>query len=187
MQDKKQVKCRIITYLCGGNDLSEKFIALLKAGGLTEKDGKAIRDKLTEQLDSNYNFDLLFVEHYIEQLSNRNDCPADEMKIYRQDDEYLQLLDMHFPQTVREAVDAVIDMLSDEDIAEIKKQDKFQFGISQHFALGLFIRNHFGINQGQSKTLYSDILQISGKNFIMSDDVSGYLLDEIWEEIQRRD
>ncbi len=185
MQDKKQIKMEIITYLCGGPDLSPEFIGLLEAGGLTEKDGKIIRNKLIDQLDSNYNFDLLFNEYYIEQLKDRDDYPVKAMRAYTSDEEYLELLDKHFPQTVSEAVDVVIGMLVDDAIEKIKKQDKFTFGVRQHFGLGLYMRNHFGINQGQSKALKLDILQRSGERFLMADDVSGYLLDEVWEEIQR--
>lgn len=187
MKDKMQAKMQIITYLCGGDDLSPEFIALLKEGDLTERDGKIIRDKMIKQTDSNYNLDLLFKDFYLEQLSDKDYYPSAEMGKYTGDEEYLQLLDRHFPQTVCEAADTVIGMLDIEEIRKIKKQDKFQFGISQHFGLGLFMRNHFGINQNQSVTLYSDILEKSGKTFYMSDEVSGYLLDEIWDEIQRRD
>ena len=176
----------IISYLCGGPELSPEFIGLLEAGGLTEKDGKTIRQKMIDDLDSNYNFDLLFNEYYIEQLEDRDDYPADEMRQYTSDSQYLQLLDKHFPQTVSEAVDVVIGMLDDDAIEKIKKQDKRTFSALQHFGLGLYMRNHFGINQGQSKALKLDILQRSGERFLMADDVSGYLLEEVWEEIQKR-
>ena len=187
MNDKKEIKRQIITYLCGDSDLSPKFIRLLEAGGLSEKDGKIIRSKLIEDIDSNYNFHLLFEEYYLDQLTDKNNYPADEMKKYTSDEEYLQLLDKHFPQSVSEAVDVVIGMLDSDEIKKIKKQDKSQFSINQHFGLGLFIRNHFGINLRQSMTLYMDICEKSGERFLMSDDVSGWLLGEIWEEIQKRD
>lgn len=186
MQDKKEIKMEIITWLCGDDELSEKFIRLLEAGGLTEKDGKIIRQELIDQLDSNYNFHLLFDEYYIEQLNDRKDYPFEAMRVYTSDEEYLELLDKHFPQTVSEAVDIVIGMLDDETIEKVKKLDRHMFRVYQHFGLGLFMRNHFGINLQQSESLYSDILQRSGKTFYMSDDISGYLLEEVWDEIQRR-
>ncbi|WP_406533852.1 DUF6794 domain-containing protein [Methanobrevibacter sp.] len=186
MQDKKQIKMEIITYLCGCPELSPEFIGLLEAGGLTEKDGKTIRQNLINNLDSNYNFDLLFEEYYMERLKDRDDYPAEAMRAYTSDEEYLQLLDKHFPQTVSEAVDVVIGMLDDDVIEKIKKQDKFDFGVRQHFGLGLYMRNHFGINLEQSKALKLDILQRSGESFLMADDVSDYLLGEVWQEIQRR-
>ena len=109
------------------------------------------------------------------------------MRKYRSDGEYLEMLEKHFPQSVSEAADIVIGMLNFEDIAKIKKMDKFDFELSRHFGLGLFMRNNFAINQSLSKTLYADILERSGKTLFLSDDISGYLLEEIWEEIQRRD
>lgn len=187
MQDKKLIKLEIITYLCGDNDLSPKFIKLLKAGDLTEEDGKIIQDRLIYNIYSDYNIDLLFEEFYRDQLKSRDDYPVDEIKEYTGDNEYLELLDKHFPQTVSEAIDIIIGRLDIEDIRKIKKQDKSEFTSYQHFGLGLFMRNHFGINLQQSKTLYSDILERSGKTFYMSDDISGYLLEEIWDEIQKRD
>ena len=187
MCDNKQIRQEIVTYLCGDDDLSEDFIELLKAGNLAEEDGKIIRDKLVSQIDSHYNFDLLFEDFYRKQLKCGDDYPAEEMRKYRSDDEYLEMLDKHFPQTVSEAIDIIIGMLDIEDIAKIKKMDKFDFELSQHFGLGLFMRNNFGINQGLSKTLYADILERSQRAFFMSDDISGYLLEEIWEEIQARD
>ena len=92
MQDKRKIRQEIITYLCGGSELSPKFIRLLEEGGLTENDGKTIQGKMTEELDSNYNLDLLFEEYYIEQLKDRDDYPAEEMRRYLSDEEYLQLL-----------------------------------------------------------------------------------------------
>jgi hypothetical protein len=77
-------------------------------------------------------------------------------------------------------------LLGEEEIGEIKKQDKSVFSRREHFGLGLFIRNHFGINSNKSKISYSDFLEKSNKPFFRSDDVSGYLLGEVWEEIQRR-
>ena len=186
MKDKKEIKMEIVNWLCGDDELSEKFITLLEAGGLTEEEGKIIRNKLVDRLDSNYNFDLLFEEYYIEQLKDREDYPFEAMRAYTSDDEYLQLLDKHFPQTVSEAVDIVIGMLDDKTIEKIRNIDRHTFRVYQHFGLGLFMRNHFGINLRQSRALYSDILEKSGRRFLMSDDISGYLLEEVWDEIQRR-
>lgn len=186
MEDKRQIRMVIVNWLCGDEVLSDKFITLLEAGGLTEDDGKIIRQKLIDDLESNYNFHLLFEEYYIEQLKDRKDYPVEAMREYTSDEEYLQLLDRHFPQSVSEAVDIIIGMLDDEAIEKIKKQDKFDFGVRQHFGIGLFMRNQFGINLHQSMTLYCDILEKSGRRFLMSDDISGYLVDEVWEEIQRR-
>lgn len=186
MQDKRQIKREIIACLCGDDGLSPKFITILEAGGLSESDGEIIRKKLEDQIDSNYNLDLLFKQYYTEQLEDANDYPIEEMNEYTGDSQYLQLLDRHFPQSVDEACEAVIGMLDEEEILWIKKYKKSSFRRSQHFELGLFMRNHFGINQSQSRTLMCDIMERSGKMLFLNDDVSGYLLDELWEEVQRR-
>ena len=186
MQDKRKIRQEIITYLCGGSELSPKFIRLLEKGGLTENDGRTIQGKMAEELDSNCNLDLLFEECYIGQLKDMDDYPAEEMRRYLSDEEYLKLLKKHFPQTVSEAVDSVIGMLDGEEIKEIGKQDKFTFTMDQHFGLGLFMRNHFGINQGYAGSLLAYISEKSGESFLFNDDISGYLLEEVWDEIQRR-
>ena len=186
MQDKRKIRQEIITYLCGGSELSPKFIRLLEKGGLTENDGRTIQDKMAEELDSNCNLDLLFEEGYIGQLKDRDDYPAEEMRRYLSDEEYLQLLKKHFPQTVSEAVDSVIGMLDEEEIKRIGKQDKSAFTWYHHFGLGLFMRNNFGINQGHAGSLLADISEKSGDSFLFNDDISGYLLEEVWDEIQRR-
>lgn len=141
---------------------------------------------MAEELDSNCNLDLLFEECYIEQLKDRDDYPAEEMRIYLSDEDYLKLLKKHFPQTVFEAVDSVIGMLDEEEIKKIGKQDKFIFTMDQHFGLGLFMRNNFGINQVYAGSLLADISEKSGELFLFNDDISGYLLEEVWDEIQRR-
>ena len=186
MNDKRKTRLEIVTWLCGDENLSEKFIRLLEAGGLSENDGKAIREELLGEIDSNYNMDLIFDDSYRKRLQNPADYPADEMNEYTSDEEYRTLLNRHFPQNVEEACDVIIGMLDEDEIMEIKESDKFMFGISQHFGLGLFVRNHFGINQGLSPSLSHDIREKSGEMMFMRDDMSGYILDEVWEEIQRR-
>ena len=60
MKDKTEIRRQIITYLCGEDELSPKFINLLKAGGLTKNEGEIIKSKLNDKLDTNLNIDLLF-------------------------------------------------------------------------------------------------------------------------------
>ena len=73
---------------------------------------------------------------------------------------------MHFPQNVKEAVDIVI-------------------GMMDNFGYGLFIRNNFGINQNLAGSLLADIERKSDRFLFMADAMSGYILDEVWEEIQK--
>ena len=186
MNDKRKTRLEIVTWLCGDENLSEKFIRLLEAGGLSEDDGKAIREEMIGEIDSNYNMDLIFDDSYRKRLQNPADYPSDEMNEYKSDEEYRTLLNRHFPQSVEEACDVIIGMLDEDEIMKIKESDKSMFGVFQHFGLGLFVRNHFGINQRLSPSLRHDICEKSGRMMFMSDDISGYILDEVWEEIQRR-
>lgn len=186
MRDKRQVKREIITCLCGGEGLSPEFITLLEAGGLSEKDGEIIKRKLEDQIDSNYNLDLLFSEYYRKQLEDADYYPIEEMNEYTSDSQYLKLVKAQFPQSVDEACDILIGMLDEDDIQNVLKSDKFRFRLSQHFRLRMFIRNHFGINQNQSGALMGDISEKTGKLLFLKDDMSSYLLEELWEEVQRR-
>ena len=184
MKDKTEIRRQIITYLCGEDELSPKFINLLKAGGLTKKDGEIIKNKLNDKLDTNLNIDLLFYDYFLEQCGE-DSFPADEMSAYRSDEQYLQLLKMHFPQNVKEGVDIVISMMDDDEIEFARQSEKLRFTASQHFGYGLFIRNNFGINQNLAGSLLADIERKSDRFLFMADDMSGYILDEVWEEIQK--
>ena len=46
MSNKIELRKQIIDYLCGEDNISPKFLKLLEAGGMTEKDWLAIKDRL---------------------------------------------------------------------------------------------------------------------------------------------
>ena len=46
MLDKKEIRQEMVNYLCGKDGLKDKFIDLLKLGGLSESDGYEIKEKL---------------------------------------------------------------------------------------------------------------------------------------------
>lgn len=75
-------------------------------------------------------------------------------------------------------------MSSNKYISSIKNQDKSTFRLYAHFSLGLFMRNNFGIKMGKAEKLLEDFRSYFKRRFYQSDDVSGYLCDRIWEEIQ---
>lgn len=88
------------------------------------------------------------------------------------------------PQSVDEAVNRLIGVMDVKEIDDAYLSDKSSFTIRQHFSLGLYVRNNFGINDGKASKLISDIIKIHGMP-LLADDVSGVILDELWEEIQR--
>ena len=135
-------------------------------------------------MDTDLNIDLLFYDYFLEQCG-RDNFPADEMSEYLSDEQYLQLLKMHFPQNVKEAVEIIIDMMDGDEIESAKQSEKRRFTSFQHFGYGLFIRNNFGINQNLAGSLMVDIERKTDRFLFMADDMSGYIMDEVWEEIQK--
>ena len=61
-------------------------------------------------------------------------------------------LDMQLPETVAEAVDRLLLVLSEEQKAEIAAMQEDDL-IDLHFTLGLAIRNAFGLHDSGSKLL----------------------------------
>ena len=180
MSDKKEIRQEIVNYLCGEEGLKEEFIDLLKSGGLSEDDGYEIKEKLLNEIDSSKDLNLVF------KTSFDRDFPSKELDKYTNNEEYLDLVEAQYPQSVDEAVDILIEDLDKEDINIVKKSSKDNFSASAHFGLALYVRNHFGLNNNKARNLISDISEKEGLEYILfADSLSGFLMDELWERIQR--
>lgn len=81
------------------------------------------------------------------------------------------------PQTVAEAVALLLAELKAEDKAHIRAMKKDDL-IDLHFSLGMYIRNHLGLWQG-NEALLADCGRIH------PDDASGVILEALWAELQR--
>ena len=95
MKNKTEIRRKIITYLCGEDELSPEFINLLKTGGLTKKDGEIIKSKLNDKLDTNLNINLLFYDYFLEQCGE-DSFPADEMSAYLSDEQISAIIENAF-------------------------------------------------------------------------------------------
>ena len=180
MSDKKEIRQEIVNYLCGEEGLKEEFIDLLKSGGLSEDDGYEIKEKLLNEIDSSKDLNLVFVTSF-----NR-DFPSDKLEEYTNNESYLELVEAQYPQSIEEALDILIEGLNKEDINIVKESGKDEFGPSAHFGLALYVRNHFGLNNSKARNLISDISEKEGLEYILfADSLSGFLMDELWERIQR--
>lgn len=73
--------------------------------------------------------------------------PEDEFESYTHDEDYLNLVEKQYPQSIKEAVDMAIDVLDLQSILKIKEMDKSLFENHAHFTLGLYMRNQFGLNK----------------------------------------
>ena len=180
MSDKKEIRQEIVNYLCGEEGLKEEFIDLLKSGGLSEDDGYEIKEKLLNEIDSSKDLNLVF------KTSFDRDFPSKELDKYTNNEEYLDLVEAQYPQSVEEALDILIEGLDKKDINIIKESTKDNFSAIAHFGLALYVRNHFGLNNSKASNLISDICKKEGfERMLFADSLSGFLMDELWERIQR--
>ena len=180
MLDKKEIRQEMVNYLCGEEGLKDEFIDLLKSGGLSESDGYEIKEKLLNEIDSSKDLNLVFVTSF------DRDFPSNELKEYTNNPSYLELVEAQYPQSVEEAVDILIEGLDKEDIKIVKESGKEEFGGLAHFGLALYVRNHFGLNNSKASNLISDICKKEGfESMLFTDSLSGFLMDELWERVQR--
>ena len=80
------------------------------------------------------------------------------------------------PETVNDAVDLLMRILTDEQKNEIAALQEDNL-IDLHFGLGLAIRNAFGLHDLNSKLL-------AGCGTKHSDDAAGVIIDFLWEKVK---
>lgn len=81
-----------------------------------------------------------------------------------------------WPRTIREAVDHLLGVLSEENKAEIRVLQKPELA-RHHFGLGVHIRNNFGLWQG-NQVLLDDCGAAS------ADSASTRILEALWVRLQ---
>lgn len=215
MSNKIELRKQIIDFLCGEDNISPKFLKLLEAGGMTEENGLAIKDRLMDHLNEISDIDLWFSEYYFYQyrlchglvksidirvfegvkeaenfveptpdgLYTMDDYPIEELKKYRNSEEYLKLISKQFPQTVEEAIEEIISIMGEKQIKNVLNYSKEEFISNNHFlGLGLFIRNNYGAYNNKCINLRADIARKGGSTF-PADSLSSYLVGEVWEYI----
>ena len=127
--------------------------------------------------------DLRICEDENDPFNNKN-FPRDALDEYRSDEHYLELVRKQYPQSIDEAVDMLIEGLNKESIIFAKESTKDKFRFSAHFGLALYVRNQFGLNNYKGINLMMDIDKNGGCSFI-PDSASGFLMEKLWERIQR--
>lgn len=110
--------------------------------------------------------------------------PSEKLDEYTSDEYYLRLVRRHYPQSVDEAVDILIEGLDTESIIYAKESSKEGFRAMTHFGLALYVRNQFGLNTGKGIDLMIDIEKESGNFMLFTDDISGFLMEKLWDRIQ---
>jgi Domain of unknown function (DUF6794) len=90
------------------------------------------------------------------------------------------------PKTVPEAVDRLIEALSEEDLEEIRKGDEIDF----HFGLGTYIRNEFGLWDGNSPLVnsmrYKEVDGVSIPTISHPDNISGKIIKALQKRLRSK-
>jgi hypothetical protein len=85
-----------------------------------------------------------------------------------------------WPSTVEATVADLISTLSKEEKAEIRKLKKESL-IELHFGFGTYIRNNYGLWRGNEALIKS----ACGKP-CHPDDASGFIIERLWETLQKQ-
>jgi hypothetical protein len=93
----------------------------------------------------------------------------------------------NWPLSVEEAVDQLVEALSDEDQAAIRAMGEGQMQAELHFSLGMYIRNQFGLWRGNEPLLADCASHLSpgaDARFIHPDGASGVILAALWRRLR---
>jgi hypothetical protein len=95
-----------------------------------------------------------------------------------------------WPRTVEEAVSELLVALSEEDKVEIRDRSKEAL-LDLHFALGLDIRNRFGLNSGNVELMGACARHLRPDDPVPDfafhqDDASSVIVEALWTELSRR-
>ncbi len=88
-----------------------------------------------------------------------------------------------WPTSVDEAVDRLLADMQDEDTAALRAMSEDDL-IDLHFGLGMYIRNAFGLWQGNKALLASCAEAEGGSGFIDPDDASGVIIEALWRRVR---
>ena len=82
------------------------------------------------------------------------------------------------PQSVAEAVSALLAQIKPEDKEQIRRMKQKDL-MALHFTLGMYIRNNFGLWQG-NRLLLADCGNVH------QDDASGVIIEALWRTLQKQ-
>lgn len=87
-----------------------------------------------------------------------------------------------WPKTVEEAVEQLLSLMSEKDKQNFRKTPKKDL-IMFHFSLGLYIRNNFGLWQGNRELLQS--INKSDFPLVHPDDASSIIIEKLWKRLRQ--
>jgi hypothetical protein len=84
-----------------------------------------------------------------------------------------------WPRTVEESVDRLLSLMSEEDKQSLKNTSEKDL-IMFHFGLGAYIRNEFGLWQGNTELLKSCKKECI---FVHPDEFSSIIIEALWKRL----
>ncbi|MHB1379891.1 MAG: DUF6794 domain-containing protein [Desulfurivibrionaceae bacterium] len=93
-----------------------------------------------------------------------------------------------WPTTIDQAVEILLRIVPDEVKDRIARESESNVVGNRHFGLGLWIRNNFGLNQGNNALLWQ--IEACGSSRILmyfpqgADEISGIIVKAFWRRLQ---
>jgi hypothetical protein len=99
-------------------------------------------------------------------------------------------MNQNWPSTLIEAVDRLMSTLAPHDLDAIRHLSEGEL-ITLHFSLGLYVRNEFGLWQGNGELLTSCFPDVTDPYMLSiikqdPDQASGVVVDTLWRRLQFR-
>jgi hypothetical protein len=88
---------------------------------------------------------------------------------------------MNWPTTIDDAVKVVINTLTPDQRNDIRNLSKADL-IGLHHSVGQWIRNEFGLWQGNFK-----LVEICGALPFDADEASAVIIEKVWEELKKNE
>ncbi len=92
-----------------------------------------------------------------------------------------------WPKTISDAVNRIIDTMSEKEKSSLRST-QFNELIKFHFCLGSFIRNEFGLNNGNDALMKACVRSRHNdfeRLFFLNDpdEASGFIVEEVWKRL----
>lgn len=86
------------------------------------------------------------------------------------------------PETVDEAVEALLAKMPTKDKSQMARMDAFD-PVDYHLSLGMFVRNNFGL-WSDGSPLLEDCRKVAGDPELDVDSASMLILEKAWEKVK---
>lgn len=88
------------------------------------------------------------------------------------------------PLTIEDGLNELEETLDKESLSALRRTEKRDL-ISAHFGLGMWIRNNFALHAEWSHIM-KEYIKKTGNQDAHPDDVSQYIIEQLWERLQKK-